>query len=89
MRRTLADQYDLGSREPNIQVWKVDLRGDRTLTLRYFSHQRRPLSGDFETVLDHVAFLWGFRVRLEEQAPEGTVKLLAERRHAESIGTSA
>jgi len=89
VRRTLADQYDLGSREPNIQVWNVDLRGDRTLTLRYFSHQRRPLSRDFETVLDHVAFLWGFKVRLEEQDPGGNVKLLAEKRHAESIGTSA
>jgi hypothetical protein len=34
--RKLADQYNLGSQEPNIQVWNVDLRGDRALTLRYF-----------------------------------------------------
>jgi len=88
LRRTLADQYDLGSREPNVQVWNVDLRGDRTLTLRYFSYQRRPLSPDFETVLEHLAYLWGFKVRLEEQTPAGSVKLLAERRHAEPIGGS-
>jgi spore cortex formation protein SpoVR/YcgB (stage V sporulation) len=89
LRSTLADQYNLGSREPNIQVWNVDLRGDRTLTLRYFSYRRRPLSKDCETVLDHLAYLWGFKVRLEEQTPLGTLTLLAEKRHAEPIGGSA
>jgi stage V sporulation protein R len=28
--RGLSQQYDLGSREPNIQVWNVNLRGDRS-----------------------------------------------------------
>jgi spore cortex formation protein SpoVR/YcgB (stage V sporulation) len=42
LRHRLAEQYDLGSREPNIQIWNVDLRGDRSLTLRHFTHQRRP-----------------------------------------------
>ncbi len=37
--RPLSEQYNLGSREPNIQVWNVDLRGDRSLTLR---HTRLP-----------------------------------------------
>ena len=41
--RSLARQYDLGSREPNIQVWNVNLRGDRSLTLRHFQHNDRPL----------------------------------------------
>jgi spore cortex formation protein SpoVR/YcgB (stage V sporulation) len=54
LRRQLSEQYNLGSREPNIQVWNVDLRGDRSLTLRHFTHQRRKLDGEFETVLDHV-----------------------------------
>ena len=39
----LAHQYDLGSREPNIQVWSVNLRGDRSLTLRHTQHNNRPL----------------------------------------------
>ena len=43
LRRQLSEQYDLGAREPNIQVWNVDLRGDRSLTLRHFAHQRRTL----------------------------------------------
>ena len=33
LRKALSDQYNLGSREPNIQVWNMDRRGDRALTL--------------------------------------------------------
>jgi spore cortex formation protein SpoVR/YcgB (stage V sporulation) len=79
LRSQLSDQYNLGSREPNIQVWNVDRQGDRSLTLRHFSHQRRPLDGSSKAVLDHVAYLWGFTVRLESQDGAGTVSLLAER----------
>ena len=79
LRRAFADQYNLGSREPNLQVWNVDRRGDRALTLRYFSYQRRPLESDYEMVLDHLAYLWGFTVRLEDQDAEGKVKVVTER----------
>ena len=78
LRSTLAEQYNLGSREPDIQVWNVDLRGDRALTLRYFSRNQRDLARDWETVLGHVGFLWGFKVRMEEENPQGEVKLLGE-----------
>ena len=78
LRQALADQYNLGNREPNLQVWNVDLAGDRTLTARYFSYQRRPLQEDYEVVLDHLAYLWGFTVQLEEQNGS-SVKLLTER----------
>ncbi|MDP2370367.1 SpoVR family protein [Rhodoferax sp.] len=79
LRRQLSEQYNLGSREPNIQVWNVDLRGDRSLTLRHFTHQRRPLDESSAQVLEHVAYLWGFTVRLENQEADGTVNLVAER----------
>jgi spore cortex formation protein SpoVR/YcgB (stage V sporulation) len=75
LRALLAEQYNLGSREPDIQVWNVERRGDRSLTLRYFSRNRRDLEGDWADVLGHVATLWGFKVRLEEEAPAGTVLL--------------
>jgi len=78
LRRVFADQYNLGSREPNLQVWNVDRSGNRAMTLRYFSYQRRPLGDDFEVVLDHLAYLWGFTVRLEDQTPSGAIKLIAE-----------
>lgn len=73
IRRTLSEQYNLGSREPNIQVWSVNLRGDRSLTLRHFMHQRRPLGKTTEEVLKHVCRLWGFDVRLESVDQQGQV----------------
>ncbi len=65
LRETMSRQYDLGSREPNIQVWNVNLRGDRSLTLRHVRDHERPLNERTEEVVKHVARLWGFRVRLE------------------------
>jgi stage V sporulation protein R len=79
LRRQLSEQYDLGSREPNIQVWNVDLRGDRSLTLRHFTHQRRKLGESFESVLEHLAYLWGFCVRIESQRPDGSIELIGEK----------
>ena len=74
IRSTLSEQYNLGSREPNIQVWSVNVRGDRSLTLRHTMHERRPLeSGNAEEVLKHVARLWGFDVRLESVDDSGHV----------------
>jgi len=65
VRQALAANYDLGTREPNIQVWNVNLRGDRSLTLRHTQHQNRPLDKSALEVLKHVARLWGFGVQLE------------------------
>jgi stage V sporulation protein R len=65
LRESLSRQYDLSAREPNIQVWNVNLRGDRSLTLRHTRHNDRPLDNGAEEVVKHVARLWGFRVRLE------------------------
>ncbi len=80
LRQQLADQYNLSNREPNIQVWNVDLRGDRSITLRHFVHQRRPLdTATSKSVLEHVAYLWGFHVRLERQDADGKVSVVAER----------
>ncbi|WP_263770436.1 SpoVR family protein [Propionivibrio soli] len=80
LRQQLSEQYDLGSREPNIQVWNVDLSGDRSLTLRHFVHQRRPLNEYNDVVLEHLTELWGFKVRLERQNSDGTVDLLTEKK---------
>ncbi len=66
LRELLSLQYDLGTREPNIQVWNVNLRGDRSLTLRHTSYQGRPLAQEaMVEVLKHIARLWGFGVHLE------------------------
>jgi stage V sporulation protein R len=73
VREALSRQYDLGSREPNIQVWNVNLRGDRSLTLRHFQHNDRPLHDSGQEVLKHVARLWGFGVHLESTNAKGEV----------------
>jgi stage V sporulation protein R len=78
LRQALADQYNLGSREPNIQVYNVDLRGDRSLTLRHYKYNRRPLDESFDEVLLHIRRLWGFDVRLESVDEIGRVQLIGE-----------
>jgi stage V sporulation protein R len=73
VRQQLANQYNLGNREPNIQVWSVNMNDDRALTLRHTQFQRRPLNQQTEEVLKHVARLWGFDVKLETVDPQGEV----------------
>lgn len=43
LREALSAQYNLGDREPNIQVYNVDIRGDRSLTLHHYRFDRKPL----------------------------------------------
>jgi stage V sporulation protein R len=65
LRLALADQYNLGSREPNIQVWNVAHRKDRSLTLRHTPLQSSAAARDSaQEVLKHLHRLWGFTVRL-------------------------
>jgi len=78
LRQSLAEQYNLGSREPNIQVFNVDRRGDRSLLLRHFRHNRRPLAESADEVLRHVRRLWGFTVRMEAVDEQGRVQLVGE-----------
>ncbi len=65
IRELLASQYNLGDREPNIQVVRVDLRGDRSLELQHTQHQRRPLGSSTPQLLKHLHRLWGFPVHLD------------------------
>ena len=66
IREALAANYNIGNLEPNIQVYNVDIRGDRSLTLRHDVHHGRPLDRDSaEEVLRHIHQMWGFDVILE------------------------
>lgn len=73
IRQALAEQYNLGSNEPNIQIYNVMHEGDRSLTLRHTQHRRRPLQTNLDEVLRHVARLWGFTVRLEVLDNDGRI----------------
>jgi len=66
IREQLSDQYDVSKQEPDIQVWEVALRGDRSLTLRHTQRERIPLDEDeTKKVMKHVHRLWRFDVKLE------------------------
>ena len=70
IRELLSSQYNLSNNEPNIQIVNVDVKGDRSLTLRHVQHQRQPLGETTDEVLKHVCRLWGFDVHLESMQGE-------------------
>jgi spore cortex formation protein SpoVR/YcgB (stage V sporulation) len=78
VRELLADQYNLGSNEPNIQIYNVDVRGDRSLTLRHYQYNRRPLADSLDEVMKHLGRLWGFDVRLETVKENNEVEVTHE-----------
>jgi spore cortex formation protein SpoVR/YcgB (stage V sporulation) len=71
VRRAMSRQYDLAHRDPDIQIVDVDLIGDRRLDLNH-----RIIDGvlldedDVERVLQRLADLWGYEVRLHETEDE-------------------
>lgn len=79
IRELMSQQYNLSMQEPNIQVYNVDHRGDRSMTLRHTQHNRRPLDiNDAEEVLKHLYRLWGFTIKLETVTNEGEVSMLLQ-----------
>jgi stage V sporulation protein R len=67
LRRELARQYDVGAREPNIEVVDVDLAGDRKLILNHHVIGGAMLDKeDAERVLQHLADLWSYEVVMRE-----------------------
>ncbi|MBS0288332.1 MAG: SpoVR family protein [Proteobacteria bacterium] len=76
IRQQLSENYNIGNQEPDIQVYNVDRRKDRSLTLRYTQRHRRPLGAETQEVLKHLYTLWGFPVKLETLSEDGQVHLL-------------
>ena len=76
IRQTLSNQYNLSIKEPNIQVYNVDLHGDRSLTLRHIPQNGVPLAGTLSEVLKHLYRLWGFPVKLDSIDSDGEVTTL-------------
>jgi len=75
IKQTLSEQYNLGNNEPDIQVYDVNMKGDRSLTLRHYQYNRRPLGDTVAEVTKHIARLWGFSVRLETVYEDGKIEL--------------
>ncbi|WP_306518717.1 SpoVR family protein [Rheinheimera sp.] len=76
IRQMLSAQYNLSNIEPNIQVWNVDVSGDRSLTLRFIPNNRVPLADSYQPVLKHLHRLWGFTVRLEQLNEDNSITQL-------------
>ena len=77
IRETLSNQYNLANLEPNIEVYDVQIDGDRSLTLRYCPQNEVPLNKSAEQVLKHLYRLWGFEVRLEQENQDGSIDLIS------------
>ncbi|MBD1584088.1 SpoVR family protein [Pseudoalteromonas sp. S16_S37] len=78
VRSSLSAQYNLSNNEPNIQIYDVDVRGDRSLTLKYVPHNNIPLANSKNEVLKHLYRLWGFDVRLEQVDENGENQIIAK-----------
>ncbi len=67
VRKNLADQYNRNRYIPDIQVYDVDIYGDRTLKLLYTRHNNMEINfKDSQDVISYVELLWGFPVELVE-----------------------
>ena len=86
VRDALAKQYNFGYMIPDIQVFDVDRWGDRTLTLRHFMVNRRPLEPETTTeTMNHIAVLWGYGVKLESVDEQMKVRAAFEVKDGESL----
>jgi stage V sporulation protein R len=71
IRNVLAESYDVGAQEPDIQVVDVDLLGDRELVLHHKRRNGIPLAeASRDKVLAHIRRLWGYNVRMVEASLE-------------------
>ncbi len=67
VRQSLANQYDATARDPDLSVVSADLSGGRRLTLQHRVRNGVLLDKEqCERTLQHVAHLWGYRVKLAE-----------------------
>lgn len=72
LRGHLARQYDLGTNSPQISVWDVEWKGNRTLKLRHEMHNRRPLDEpETKKVLRQIYRLWQYPVSIESHSSTG------------------
>jgi len=67
IRTKLANQFDVVSNEPEIEIVDVDLFGDRKLMLQHRVHSGIVLDEkETAAVLQHLADLWGYDVTMTE-----------------------
>lgn len=79
IRKLLAEQHNRDNQVPDIQIVRYRRESDRSLVLRHLRARGRPLvAEDADQVMKHLSRLWGFKVRLEDTEPDGTVNSYRE-----------
>lgn len=73
IREYLSKQYNLSSIDLDIQIFSVDIEGDRSLTLHYTQQNRIPLGQTTQDVLKHLYRLWKFPVILKAVELSGQI----------------
>lgn len=73
IREHLSKQYNLSHLDLDIQIFSVDIEGDRTLTLHYTQQNRIPLGQTTQDVLKHLYRLWKFPVMLKTIDSSGQI----------------
>ena len=63
IRQILSVKHERNYNIPNVQVVGANLKGDRTLTLKYFPFNNRDLDiKNADETYNHISYLWGFAV---------------------------
>lgn len=73
IREQLSKQYNLSHIDLDIQIFSVDIEGDRALTLHYTQQNRIPLGQTTPDVLKHLYRLWKFPVILKAVDQSGQI----------------
>lgn len=72
VRKQLAEQYNIHNLMPSIEIIDVDVRGDRTLTLRHVANNGTELDPQStRDTMQHIQHLWDFDVKLISQDEDG------------------
>lgn len=72
LRTMLADEFTLSNKIPAINVWDVNLTGDRELNMNLTVHNGVMLEdGDAALTLKHVANLWGYPAKIAVNTEDG------------------
>lgn len=74
IRKNLAEHYNRSKYVPEIEVYNVQVYGDRSLILNYTPINNIALSeNEIEPVIQYLTFLWGFPVQLIQNKDENEI----------------
>lgn len=72
LREKLASSYCLNSIYPDIRITDANFKTNRVLTLEHFSERgHRIHSGEAQQVINYIAYLWGYPVKLLMKSQSG------------------